>query len=542
MKKNWIKLTIRKLVLATAFPPFLQVYRAYYALVIQIVIRLFKKYPSIHAVYLRRGGGKGEIVPLLSDIDLAVFVEGMAKKEKKSLDSVYKRLLKITKVLDTFLEVYDETNFYRVYEFPKQYRFLEAKATWKRLYGKDYIANIAPISVRETYTSLFSEIKLWWAIFGWRLFQDRKYNDETVTQNNVCYKTVSEILKMDLVLKGGKLTFSRDKAMKMAKPLLNANEKLFVERLEKICRNRFLTKDKDIVDETKDFLLKYLYRTFEPSCFHSFEWSPRIPKTRVECSENDIFWTSHEQHHVKRLVRFLKENWLSTYQGAYIVPCANFYLNELLLTILVDVEHLPTKKELRELCQFHSKMPIELSSRIHPYLLFTHISFQIDTNYGDTDYIYKPLNSILTPFSSPDVFELLRRNPFRIDGKTYKPINSNVWMQLVKNTHFTQKKIFLKILDGSLKSEWNTFKFLRIFWKTAQLIIICSSLKKKRLFFPLTLASIIRALTEEGLFLPHRLEILAEIYPEEVKGKNINISNLVQESIAFLREIDANII
>jgi hypothetical protein len=537
MKKNRIKLTIRKFVLATAFPPFLQVYRAYYALVIHIVVRLFKRYPSIRAAYLRRGGGKGKIVPLLSDIDLAVFVEGMNQKEKESLCSAYHRLVKITKVLDLYLEIYDDKNSYRVCEFPRQYRFLEAKATWKRLYGKDYIANIAPISIKETYTSVFSEIKLWWAIFAWRLFQDRKYHDENVTQNNVCYKTVSEILKMDLFLKGGKLTFSRNKAMKMAKPLLDENQKVFVERLEKICRNRFLAMDKDIVDDTKDFLLKYLDRTFGSSCIHSLERLPRIHVIRVDCSENDIFWTSNEQYYVKRLLRFIKKKWLFAYQGAYIVPCAHFYLDELLLTILVDVEHLPTKKELRELYQFHSKLPVEIGSRIHLFFLLKNVSFQIDT-----DYTNKPLNSILTPSSSPDVFELLRRTLFKVDGKSYKSTNSHVWIQLVENIHRTEKETCFEILNSCLKSKWNTFKFLRLFWKTAQLVIISSSLKKSQLFFPLTLPSIIRALAEKGFALPHRLEVLAEIYPEEITGgKNIDISSLVQESIAFLREIDANI-
>jgi hypothetical protein len=541
MKKKRIKLTLRKIVLATAFPPFLQIYRAYYALVIHIVVRIFKKYPSIQAAYLRRGAGKGEIFPLLSDVDLAVFVEGMARKERESLNSVYNRLVKMTKVLDPNLEIYDETYFYTPYKFPKQYRFLEAKATWKRLYGKDFIAYMDPVSVKETDTSLFSEIKLWWAIFGWRLFQDRKYHEETVTQNNVCYKAVSEILKMNLALKGGTLIFSRAKALKMSKPFLDANQELFVERLERIRRNRFLTGDHEIVDDTKNFLLNYLDRALGPLCRHSLERHSRKPETRVEYSEMNIFWFSNEQNHVNRLVSFLKENWLHAYQGAYITPCAHFYLDERLLIVLVDVEHLPTEKQLRELYQFHSKTAIEVRSRIHLYILLTHISFQIDAYYGYRDYIYQPLNAILTPFSSPDVFELMHHHPFRIDGKPRMSIHSGVWMQLVENTHQTQKKFFLKILDGNSKSQWNTFQFLRVFWKTAQLIIICSSLKQNRLFYPLTVPSIVRTLTEEGLSLPHRLEVLAEIYPDVVKGKNINISDLLQESITFLKEIDPNI-
>ena len=254
--KNEFKLLVRRLVLATSFPPFLQIYRLLYAFVIRLTLRIFRRYPTIKAVYLRRGSAKGEILPLVSDIDFAVIGEPMDEGDKNELYDAYDRLARITTLLDQTLEVYDEETFYNNYETNDyfQYRFMEGKETWKLLYGKDYLADLPALPLGKMYGGFYTEIKVWWTVFAWKFFQSRKYNAEAVSRNNTCYKAVSEILKMNLALNYETLEFDRMQALKKSQRQFSGEEKGFLEKLERIAEKGFGVNDPGLLDETQDFL------------------------------------------------------------------------------------------------------------------------------------------------------------------------------------------------------------------------------------------------------------------------------------------------
>jgi hypothetical protein len=533
MRKVSIKLLIRRFVLATSFPPFLQIYQAIYALVIFIAVCIFRRYPAVKAVYLRRSGSKGEMLPLVSDLDFTVVAEGMDEEDKKSLHCSYERLNSITTILDQFLEFYDKETFYKRYlSMHKGYRLAEAKATWKLLYGKDYLAELPELSLDKIYGGLYSEIRLWWTLFCWRLLQARKNHNEAVIRNSVCYKSVSEILKMNLALSSGILTFSRSEALAYAKLHLRDEENVIIEKLETIARKRFLVNDERILDETLNFLLNYIDRFHREFRAHPYAYSSMPVTQKVDCSKDEWLCSEKEQAHIRGLIQHVKEKWLGTYRGAYLVS-GYYLLDELVLMIEVDPGRLPTISDLTKLYFLHCDTQFQLMSPIHLYLLMPHTAFQINAEYGKRSW-----QSILCPSSNPDLFELLCRPDFAVDGGSYRTVISPVWTPLVKEFLEERKNDLYERLHTPEVYALNSLDFLRIFWKIVQIVIINRSAQKDDILYPLTLPAVERAMAAEGISLPPRLQFLADAYRDELHGKSCNIAILIPEATAYLKEIN----
>jgi hypothetical protein len=533
MKKISLKPLIRRFVLLTSFPPFLQIYRLFYEVVTRLALLIFKKYPAIKAVYLRRGGARGEILPLVSDLDFAVIQKRMNEEDKKSLRRSYERLARATTVLDQSLEVYDEEAFYKHYESKRRrYRIIEGKETWKLLYGKDYLSDLPALPLEELYGGIYNEITIWWTLFIWRLLQVRKNLNEEVIQNSVCYKAVSEILKMDLAFNHSILTFSRSEALKRAKAYLCDNERTLVEKLETLARKRFLINDAGIVDDTKDFLLNYLDSFCKEFRAHNFLQSLKAIPQRVDCSVEEQLLTVVERDHVSRLLDYIKEKWSHTYHGAHLVSGFYFDLDELALMLEVDSERLPTIQELTAFYLLHCDLQHELGSRVNLYLLLPHAAFRIDVDYR------KGWQSILCPSSNPDLFELLGRSEFALNGGVYQPATCSTWTPFVKDFLQERKRDFYERLTSPEIYTLNSLDFLRIFWKTVQLVLINCSIQRDEILYPLTLPAVERATAAEGISLPANLQLLADAYRDELIGKFCDISKLIPEAITYLKEIE----
>ncbi len=536
MKKISFKLLVRKFVLATSFPPFLYIYRFIYQMVILMTLGIFKKYPAIKAVYLRRGGAKGEIVPLVSDIDFAVIGEQMDEESKKELYFAYDRLAQTTTLLDQTLEVYDEETFYTHYESIDyfQYRFMEGKKTWKLLYGKNYLADLPELPIEKMYGGFYTEIKVWWALFAWRFFQARKYNEEAVTRNNACYKTVSEILKMNLALNHGILEFDRKEALRQSKPLFSTKEKTFLEKLENMERKGFRPGYPAIVDETKDFLIDYLDSFYKEFQNHPYARSLKEITQRVDCPEDELSLSEEDRVYIEQLVDYVKEKWAYKYRGAYLVSSSYFNIDELLLMVVVNPKQLPTVGELTELHLSYLSLYPRLRSQVKLFLLLPNAALQIDP-----DDFKKSWQSILCPPCNPELFELLDRPEFVLNGEGYRQGTNPVWTPLVKRFFWEEKMLFYELLENPSIYKLNSLDFLRIFWKTLQLFIMNRSVKSGEILYPLTPPAIERALAGDGIQLPDQLKSLSNAYADEINGKTTNIAALIPPAIHFLKEINS---
>ncbi len=424
-----IKRMLRIVVLATSVPPFLYVYRAYYSLVVQIVVRMFRRYSSVKSAYLRRGAGSGSVLPLISDLDFALFVENITPEDSHALQGEYKRLGKWTTILDHFLEVYDISTFHRLYEKSRrQYRFMEGKATWKLLYGRDYMSELPKRSIEEMSDGLFREARIWWTIFAWRQVQPNEYRDEIVSRNSICFKTVAETLKMEIALLHNILTYDRKEALLLSRRFLSDRETKFIDTLLWAEQHRFRRDVAGIQEETKNFLLRRVESFFDSldDLAVGRSLTPRPPV--IDCPPSELEIGNAERDHLGSLIKWIKERWGRTYRGAHLVTGIYFDLDEHALLLDVDSKNLPSLNKMRELYRIHRDGLPKRGSGVRLYLLLASAAFQVDV-----DYYRKGWRSVLCRTGNPDVFALLDRGDFLFDGEPYQARREIAWTPLADN-------------------------------------------------------------------------------------------------------------
>jgi hypothetical protein len=112
----------------------------------------------------------------------------------------------------------------------------------------------------------------------------------------------------------------------------------------------------------------------------------------------------------------------------------------------------------------------------------------------------------LTPFCNPEVFELLGRSEAKLDAGSFHYAVNSTWTPLVEHFFCEEKMLFYELLDKPEIYKVNNLDFLRIFWKTAQLVVMNHSSKKDEIVYPLTLPAIEKLLTEN---MNSELKILA---------------------------------
>jgi len=144
---------IQWFVVATSFFPFKQIYIAIYKAVIWFVARQLYKDPFVAAVYLRHGCARDEIVPGISDIDLAMIVrdDGSLPKDAhfdsrklQMYKQRYKRLVRHIPLLDSYIFILLDTRLEEKYLTGHQDRYIlmEGRANWRLLRGENYLSSL----------------------------------------------------------------------------------------------------------------------------------------------------------------------------------------------------------------------------------------------------------------------------------------------------------------------------------------------------------------------------------------------------------------
>ncbi len=536
MNRESIKLLIRRFVLATSFPPFLGVYRWGYRLVTGLAVRIFRRYPGVRAVYLRRGGAKGAITPLVSDIDFAVIIDSLTEDESRELHDSYDRLARVTTLLDRSLEIYSEAQMKHLYETNDyfRYRFVEGKETWKLLYGQNVLECLPECSMEELHGGFVNETKVWWSLFAWRFYHDRKYNDEGVTRNSFCFKTVSEILKMNLALNHGRLTFDRSEAMRDALPDLDQEDSRLVEDLLTIERSGFRKNDSGILERTNRFLIRYLDRFFRVLQDHPIAASRNGVTQVVSGAGDPIFQSSAEKDHLDRLRSFIRDRWGVKGSATHVSSGAFFNLDEILFLVEIDARTPPSVTEIAALNRYHQSMGGELCSRVKIFLLTSGAAFQIDT-----EDLSQSWQSVLIPASNPDVFEIIHSHASEAGMGMTSSRRVVAWSSLVEHFFREEKSLFYELIDQPSIYKLGGRDFLRIFWKTAQLVVLNRSAARGTVVYALAPDQVAAALADEGIPLPDRLGRLQTAYAIELKGEDGGVAPLVPEALRWLKEIES---
>ncbi len=524
---------VRRFVLATSVPPMLQAYRGAYGVATRLAVRLFRRYPAIRAVYLTRGSAKGEILPLVSDIDFLLIHEGLAPADRAGLLRAYGRLARVTRLFDAHLRIVDEATLRRDVRVNDhfRFRFTEGKATWRLLYGRDYVRELPTPDAESLDAGLLAEIKVWWSIFGWRFLETRKYSTETVTRNNVCYKAVSEVLKAIHGLSGGQLTLDRAEGLRAAKPSLEPEGQVLVERLQAHRRRRFRTDDRTIVEDTTAFLLARLDRFYGEAQAYpvaSDSGCPAVafdaPLAEESCPE--------ALESVRGLARSVRRRWGASLRSAHLVSSVHFNVDELLLLLVADPERQPPLALLQAAVREQQAQTPTVRRRVRVFVRLTNAAFEL--NAQDLEQSWQ---SILWRASNPDAFALAGVPERCLEGAPLEISSRPTWGPLVSHFLIEEEMLFGELLQDPAMYKLGSLDFLRGFWKIAQLVVVNRSAARGQVVVPLSVPAIQRALTRERLELPAELGPLAGAYGAVLGGADPEIAELVPGAIAYLKEI-----
>jgi predicted nucleotidyltransferase len=538
---DWVTLIllwVRRMVLATSVPPLLSLYRACYGGLIRRALRLFGRYPGIKAVYLRRGCAKGEDLPGVSDIDFAVITEegALSEGERQELNRAYAKLARFTAVLDPSLEICDEAEIQRQYaaDDAARYRFTEGKRTWRLLSGRDCLQDLPESAAGDLDGGCYAEAKIWWSLFSQRSFHGTAANLDIVNRNTICYKAVSEAVKMELALHHGELTFLRSEALQRGKGFLGGEERALVERLEKVARQRFLRREDGLHEESMRFLLRGLDRCCGRLPERPFARGLEGYRIRVDCDPAECFAGAAESDAAWELARHAQREWPESYCGAHLVPSSFFSLDELLLMIKLDPDRLPTPAQIADLYRRHQELQARPRRRMSVFLLLNNAAYQVDARH-----LHQCWQAILCPPCNPEVFALLGRHGFALDVPAARPSVAPVWTQFAQRFYAAEQELFVRLLDDPALYKLNSLDFLRTFWTTVQLLLINRSARSRKVLYALTLPALERGLAQEGMPLPAPLGVLADAYRDEVAGRESEIETLVPAAIRYLKEIAA---
>ncbi len=526
---------LRRLVLATSVPPLLQAYQGVYRLVTLLALRLFRSYPAIRAVSLSRGSAKGEVVPLVSDIDFLVIHDGLTQGERTELVAAYGRLARRTRLLDVHMQLLDEAWLRRQIAMDDhfRFRFAEGKATWKLLYGRDYVAELPVPEPAALEPGLIAEIKVWWMLLVWRLLGPRKNSGEPIVRNSICYKAVSEVLKAIDGLARQRLTFDRAAALRAGKDGLDPTGRALVARLQEHRRRGFRTPDPGIVADTTAFLLTHLDRFYGDA--------RTLPagvtdgqKVRVDAPFGEVPGGHAVLAAAQALTGALQQLWGDAFRGACLVPSIHFNLDELLLLVTVRPEQPPSFEQLAAAARAHRAQAPASGGRLRLFVLLANAAFQLDAEDLEQSW-----QSILWPPSNPDVFALAARSDRRLTGAPLAGPAPPAGGALIRGFLSSEDTAFGELLNDPAIYKLDTLDFLRVFWKTAQLTVMQRGASPRELLFPLTPDAVRRALATEGRPLPDRLQPLAGAFASALDGRRPDIAELVPDAIAYLKEIRA---
>ena len=146
--------------------------------------------------------------------------------------------------------------------------------------------------------------------------------------------------------------------------------------------------------------------------------------------------------------------------------------------------------EIRELNRLHASAGGSLRRRVTLFLLLEHGAYQIEAA-GPLDLWHL----LMCRASNPDLFHLIERREFAIDGAPRAPAVAPSWTRfaaaLVAEEIGVRRSAMAKV---SREPALRTLDLLRNIWRHLQLEVVAASTEQGRTVVPLTLAAIQRAL------------------------------------------------
>lgn len=503
-----VKLALRRGVVATSRTPLRHLYLAIYRAHASLAVRAARKLPGTRAVYITRSMATGAITIGVSDIDMVVIGDWPEPEQIRLMRSLG-TLTAISPLFDSGLwqQVYTLDNFRDLWhtDYFFQSRFDEGRRQWKLVHGEDIIATLPPVPETRLGGGLYMETRSWWLHLIASVFGRGPTAQDPIFRNSIAYKAVTEIATIDRTLRTGTPTESRDASLRLS---MQESPGDFLDRLQQSADRNHLSFRGDLQAESVQFLLPMLDRIHAQLATRaSFE---SIGDFHVDAAPNEILRRPSAVTNAHDLVQRAKQ-WPS-YQAAFLAPSAAcFAMDNLLLLIQLKPGQWPTLAQMRDLCQRYQGLSI--------YLLLPHGACQLDfVNFTEMWRV------LIFPPSSPDLFTLIQRPEFQIDGTpvfSAKPLWTRFALDLALEERNVRRSVLNRVTPDVFPS---SLEILRNVYRHLQLEVLTSTAT-----FALSPAAIERHITDPVL------PILREAYFNELNGNPTDVRPLVPQILTLLK-------
>lgn len=520
-----LKLATRRAVVATSVRPLRNLYAAIYRAHIRYALRILERFPRTVAVYLTRGMASGEFIYGVSDIDLVVIGDWSDEEHLRVLAAV-RRLNRLSPLYDTTLQVHQLSVLQNLFEtdYSVQFRFDQGRRTWKLLRGRDVLTALPPVPEERSAGGNYMEIRNWWYYFGSSAFGGGPLAVDPVFRSSICFKTVSEILRLGFGLE------SRLEAIRRAAASDTEADRSFFQRLLDSRERRFLSYQGDVVEDTFRYLLPGLEQ-FLAALAGTPLLQPVAEKVVIDGPAHEVLRTPAVQDRADQLLAHVKASWPG-YRAAYLVPSlSTLNMDDLLLLIAVDTSELPTAAQVRELCRLLFGGPPP-GQRLSPFLLLNHGAYQLDILSMNDLWRF-----VISPAAVPDVFAQTGGREFLLDGEprvAVVPRWSRFAADLVDEELAVRVAAMSKLATpGSMPP---SLVILRNVWRHLQLEVVQRSSRAGRPIIPLTLPAVQRGLTSLGID-AQPLDDLRRAYADELAGTPSDAGALVNRAMEFFLQL-----
>ncbi|HEY1759325.1 MAG TPA: hypothetical protein VGG72_28395 [Bryobacteraceae bacterium] len=526
------KMAVRWAVVATAQTPLRFFYGSIYRAHVWYAVRVAKRFPGTRAIYVARSVAKGEIVFGVSDIDM-VMVGEWPEDEQIRLMRKLGLLSALSPLYDSGLwqQVHTRESLHNLWEtdYFFQSRFDEGRRQWKLEYGSDLVAALGQVPRERKAGGYYMEVRSWWLHFIASTFGSGPTAKDAIFRNSIAYKAVTEVLNIARAMQTGRAPEeSRRAALRRSIDEAQNQNRDFLSRLEESAKVGHLRFRGDIQEESLQLLLPVLDRLHAD--LRKLPSFAPLGEFQVDARAEELLRTPQAIAHARRLAQHLKQAWPS-YRGAYLAPSAAcFAMDDLLLLIEVDPAQLPDLAQLRTLCAFHEQSRARVPQRIALYLLLPSGACQLEfVNFTEMWRV------LIFPPSTPDLFTLIRRPEFLIDGELPAIAGKPVWSRFARDLAVEELNVRRSVLSRVTPDVFpNSIEILRNVWRHLQLEVLVRTSAAGSAIFALSLGAVRRELQKLALAEGNLLSLLEDAYQCEISGNASDVRPLIPRIMAYL--------
>jgi hypothetical protein len=527
-----IKMATRSFVVATADTQLKRLYYAIYRAHVSHAVRVLKKLPGIHSIYVTGGMAIDEIQPGISDIDLTV--NGVwTEAEQERVINALKRLSRQSPLYDTLLSQCTQSletlqSLYAT-DFYFQYLFDRGRTRWKLLYGEDIFCKLPDVPETRLGGGYYMELRTWWCYFIKSAFGRGPTATDELFRKSIPFKAVAGILMSKAYFDGEPPVKSRRAIMEQSVEQASGADRDLLERLIASAKTRHRRFAGDIQQEAYEYLIRQLEAVHAElgrnASFHSME----LQGVHIDGSAAELMVSLPARQYIDTVVARVKREWKG-YRSAYLVPCLSFfYPDDLVLLLEVRPDQLPTVQQIRDLCGYALDNAGALNQRVALYLLLPEAAYQLEIVS-----VVELWHHTLCPQANPEVFAFINRPEFVIDGAPRDGSAPPIWSRfagaLVDEEISIRRTAFSKAAAGV---DIPSMELLRNLWRQLQLEIVQRSKERGFAVLPMTLPSIQRMLGHFGVPTGTILDELREAYESELNGQPVDVRPLLPQLMAL---------